>query len=116
MESPTIDLSTLSDENQLQSFCNDLLVKTKILLAKYSGDDAVQLEHHDTEEIRSGLLEVIELLRNDQTKVKDTVYQMLSSSSHDQLMSTLISFIYQQFNSELCTLYIIVHQLQIRCR
>ena len=46
--------------------------KTKILLAKYSGDDAVQLEHHDTKEIRSGLLEVVELLRNDQTKIKDT--------------------------------------------
>ena len=72
MKSPIIDLSTLSDENQLQSFCNDLLVKTKILLAKYSGDDAVQLEHHDTKEIRSGLLEVVELLRNDQTKIKDT--------------------------------------------
>ena len=108
MQSSTIDLSTLSDENQLQRFCNDLLVKTKILLAKYSGDDAVQLEHHDTEEIRSGLLDVVELLRNDQSKVKDTIYQMLSSSSHDQLMSTLIGFIYQQFNSELCILYIIV--------
>ena len=108
MQSPTIDLSTLSDENQRQSFCNDLLVKTKILLAKYTEDDTGQLEHHDAEEIRSGLLEVVELLRNDQTKVKDTIYQMLSSSSHNQLMSMLISFIYQQFNSELCTLYIII--------
>ena len=88
----------LSDENQLQRFCNDLLVKTKILLAKYIEEDAGQLEHHDNEEIRSGLLDVVQLLRNDQTKVKDTIYQMLSSSSHDQLMSMLISFIYQQFN------------------
>ena len=108
MQSYTIDVSIISDENQLQSFCNDLLVKTKILLAKYTEDDTGQLEHHDTEEIRSGLLEVVELLRNDQTKVKNTIYQMLSTSRHDQLISMLISFIYQQFNSELCTLHIIV--------
>ena len=81
MLSPNIDLSTLSDENHRQSFCNYLLVKTKILLAKYTGDDTGQLVHHDTEEIRSGLclLEVVELLRNDQTKVKDTIYQMVKS-------------------------------------
>ena len=69
----------INDENQQRSFCNDLLVKTKILLAKYTGDDTSQLEHHDTEEIRCGLLLVVELLKNDQTKVKDTIYQMLSS-------------------------------------